>query len=62
MQALGPLRPRGLVLELGICLKRGLGMSGRYLGLSAGSSSSRVQREVVSFSLLFSKVHKYLEA
>lgn len=25
MQALGPLRPRGLVLELGICLKQGTG-------------------------------------
>lgn len=32
-----------------------------YLGLLAGSSSSRVQRDIVSFSLLFSKVHKYLE-
>lgn len=32
-----------------------------YLGLSACSSSAGVQREVVSFSVLFSKVHKYLK-
>lgn len=48
-------------LSRGAASSCGLRKQQGYLGLSAGSSSSRVQREVVNFILLFSKIYKYLE-
>lgn len=59
---LGSLRPSVPVPELRICLREWtVKEEQEYLGLSAGSGGSRVQREVMNFSLLFSKIHKYLE-